>query len=190
MRKAANFVDLTGKEFSRLTVIERSENGSSNQARWLCECICGNRTTVSTHKLNRGLTLSCGCLGKERRMNSITKEIGYSAKVAVFNRYRLAARRFNREFLLTFGEVVSITSSNCYYCGAKPLSSVLSHVKRYNGDYLHNGIDRVDNSTGYTLDNCVPCCWKCNRMKSAMTHNEFILLIKAIYENRGLNSYV
>lgn len=190
MRKATNFIDLTGKKFSRLTVIKRLDNSRTNTARWLCKCDCGNESIVSTSKLNSCLTQSCGCLGKERRRSSLIKEAGYSAKKSIFNRYKSAARKFNREFSLSLDDVVSITSNKCYYCGIDPLKSVLSHSKKYNGDFLHNGIDRKDSSIGYTLDNCLPCCWKCNRMKSATPHDDFLLLIKTIYENKELNLYV
>jgi hypothetical protein len=33
------------------------------------------------------------------------------------------------------------------------------------GIYTYNGIDRVDNSKGYTPENTVPCCKICNKIK-------------------------
>ena len=33
--------------------------------RWVCQCECGNTTTVVTSKLKNGLTKSCGCLISE-----------------------------------------------------------------------------------------------------------------------------
>ena len=39
--------------------------------------------------------------------------------------------------------------------------------------YKHNGIDRVDPSKGYTIDNCVSCCSKCNYAKHDMTISEY-----------------
>lgn len=41
-------------------------------------------------------------------------------------------------------------------------------------DFKYNGLDRIDNSVGYTEDNCVPCCAVCNRAKNSMGYNEFI----------------
>lgn len=40
-------------------------------------------------------------------------------------------------------------------------------------EYVHNGVDRVDNALGYTPDNCVPCCSRCNYAKRAMPRGEF-----------------
>lgn len=57
-------------------------------------------------------------------------------------------------------------NSVCSYCGIKEKL----------------GIDRVDNSVGYTKENSVPCCKLCNFMKKAMSRNDFLSRIKKIYE--------
>ena len=63
------FVDLTGQQFGRLTVIERIEDYISpkgqRKPQWLCHCCCGNNVTVLGSNLTNGYTLSCGCLSKE-----------------------------------------------------------------------------------------------------------------------------
>lgn len=61
--------DITGQKFGRLTVIKflRIEN---HKAIWLCECECGNLTEVATNHLTSGHTKSCGCLHKERTIES------------------------------------------------------------------------------------------------------------------------
>lgn len=59
----AKFIDLSGKIFDRLTVIERAyPNTKIGTARFLCKCICGKETTVQANSLMRGNTKSCGCL--------------------------------------------------------------------------------------------------------------------------------
>ena len=60
-------IDLTGKKFSRLTVIRRDgylPNGK--QPTWMCLCECGRSIRVSGLALRSGSTQSCGCLRKER----------------------------------------------------------------------------------------------------------------------------
>lgn len=47
------------------------------------------------------------------------------------------------------------------------------------GLFAH-GIDRVDNSVGYTIENCVPCCTSCNFMKGKMTKDDFIEKVSQI----------
>lgn len=40
---------------------------------------------------------------------------------------------------------------------------------RFNGIPDHHGLDRVNNSKGYTLDNVVSCCFECNRSKNSIS---------------------
>ncbi len=62
-------IDLSGKRFGRLTVIERCGTyispGGAKQPKWLCRCDCGNETEVVRGALTNGSTKSCGCLNKE-----------------------------------------------------------------------------------------------------------------------------
>lgn len=56
-----NFIDLTGKRFGRLVVVDRA--GTVNRkATWNCKCDCGNVLVVHTTHLKSGNTKSCGCL--------------------------------------------------------------------------------------------------------------------------------
>jgi hypothetical protein len=47
-----------------------------------------------------------------------------------------------------------------------------------------NGLDRIDNSRGYSDANTLPCCKICNYMKGSLTLTEFLERIKKIYENK------
>jgi hypothetical protein len=62
----SNFLDLTGKLFGRLTVLQRGPNGPNWRARWHCQCVCGNVVLVYGAHLKNGNTQSCGCLQQER----------------------------------------------------------------------------------------------------------------------------
>lgn len=69
---------------------------------------------------------------------------------------------------LTYKQFKSFITDRCYYCGKKPNP--------------FNGIDRINNKKGYLRDNCVSCCWECNRMKGIMTQEEFNKKILTLYE--------
>lgn len=61
-------IDLTGKKFNRLTVIEFVANrliGNQSKRIWKCLCDCGNFTELSTGAITKGSTKSCGCLVRE-----------------------------------------------------------------------------------------------------------------------------
>jgi hypothetical protein len=54
--------DLTGQRFGRLKVVSQLPSGSRGEARWKCDCDCGNETPVRASNLMQGVTRSCGCL--------------------------------------------------------------------------------------------------------------------------------
>jgi len=63
---------LPGQVFSHLTVRTR-DHEKSRYIYWICACICGNTTSVPTHRLKSGKTKSCGCLQKEIAASIIKK---------------------------------------------------------------------------------------------------------------------
>ena len=68
----SKFIDLTGKRFGKLTVLERAENNKDGRVVWKCQCDCGNITHVRSYCLlgkGRNGTKSCGCVSLERIRN-------------------------------------------------------------------------------------------------------------------------
>lgn len=60
-------VEMTGKRFGRLTVLEEcNEHTKHRQLVYKCQCDCGNTVTVRGYKLRSGHTKSCGCLRHEK----------------------------------------------------------------------------------------------------------------------------
>lgn len=64
-------VDLTGKKFGRLTVIEQAESSitpnGTIKTMWRCKCDCGTDNVIrSSQNLRAGNDCSCGCLKKEK----------------------------------------------------------------------------------------------------------------------------
>lgn len=73
----AKFMDLTGKQFGGLTVLERAENTSNGNTRWLCKCsYCGNTKVICGSTLRSGSVNSCGCMSREFYRQSM----GYKEK--------------------------------------------------------------------------------------------------------------
>ena len=58
-------VNLIGKRFGMLTVIERRGTTPHGDARWLCQCDCGNTVVTQADVLKKGDRQSCGCLRRE-----------------------------------------------------------------------------------------------------------------------------
>lgn len=101
------------------------------------------------------------------------------AKKKLHYKYRMQAKRRNIEFKLPYQEFTELTQQKCHYCNSDYSNTEITssgHVLKF------NGIDRVDNTRGYTLDNVVPCCKICNQMKSDLGYDVFVNQIKRIYE--------
>lgn len=154
--------------------IEISSVRPNGQYVYKCKCDCGNYHTVQLGHLVSGNVKSCGCISKlpegEASFNSLYYKYGYDAS------------KRNYDFKLTKDEFKNLINGHCFYCGSPPIQSTKWAYK--NGNLLYNGIDRIDNLKGYSVDNCVSCCGVCNRMKMAMHYNEFIEHIKSIVRYR------
>ena len=85
------------------------------------------------------------------------KKFKPSAEARRWADFKSNANRRGLEITLTRDEFMSFWSKPCKYCG-----SVLDRV----------GLDRLDNSKGYSLDNVVSCCPTCNYMKQRMSEEE------------------
>jgi 5-methylcytosine-specific restriction endonuclease McrA len=109
------------------------------------------------------------------------KPPGHANGHIVWNNYKNRAKATKRAFEITEPEFRRLTSLNCVYCGSPPMG-VRTH-KNLNGDFLFNGLDRVDNSKGYTLKNVVPCCKQCNIAKRGLTVEEFKAWIRRVYKH-------
>lgn len=69
-------LDLTGKVFGRLRVIERAGQafyGGEPKRLWKCICTCGAERLVNTSQLTKGNTRSCGCLQRDTVISRNTK---------------------------------------------------------------------------------------------------------------------
>lgn len=69
MRKTTN-LDLIGKIFGKLTVLEEMPERVSGHIMWRCLCDCGVETIVRSGSLSSGNTNSCGCLKTKVNKNN------------------------------------------------------------------------------------------------------------------------
>lgn len=67
-------IDLTGKRFCFLTVVERADYNIDNRPVWRCRCDCGNIVDARGECLRKGHTKCCGCgLARMKQGMSRTK---------------------------------------------------------------------------------------------------------------------
>lgn len=103
----------------------------------------------------------------------------------IYIQYKYGAKRRNIPFDLDIDDFNILIHSNCHYCN-KELSNVIN-IKSIL--YRYNGIDRCFNYDGYNIDNCIPCCYECNKMKMKMDIDYFLQKIKDIYFNNICGEY-
>lgn len=72
-------LDLTNQRFGQLTALERAPRQNDKYTRWICQCDCGNITTVRTDYLRNGHTTSCGCKKDKyfRKYDLVGQQFGY-----------------------------------------------------------------------------------------------------------------
>src|SRR5690349_3092837 len=63
----SNIINIEGERFGLLTAIKAVGRNHRNNVVWLCQCDCGNSTSVITTRLIKGKTRSCGCLEPTHR---------------------------------------------------------------------------------------------------------------------------
>lgn len=178
-----NIDEYIGKKFNILTIIKEAEpmffpNSGGKNRRVLCQCDCGNTRETNLTKVINGTQKSCGCLIHKNRSGNIYG----GAFNLIFQRYKKRAVEYKRDFLLTEHQFNEFILGNCFYCGSPPISV---SKPRWGSSLTYNGIDRIDSSKGYSVDNCVSCCVVCNRMKTDHNVNFFLNHISKIKaENR------
>lgn len=83
-----NFIDLEGKFFGRLYVVDMSEKTRSGHGKptyWSCKCICGNFVDVPTSQLLNGDSTSCGCKARKVLPNGLKKYEHPEKKLELWN---------------------------------------------------------------------------------------------------------
>jgi hypothetical protein len=179
-----------GRRFGKLVVIGTAkpiaDTRGNNLSRWLVECDCGKEKVVRQASLRNGQTKSCGCVRKEKAVQRlsnyrITFNPDASARNDVLSSYRYDAKKRGQSWELTDDEFLTLIFSKCFYCGNPPSNRSQRQFKLGLGVCICNGIDRQDNLKGYVMNNVVPCCKICNRMKGAMRLEEFINHIGRLY---------
>jgi len=178
--------DMIGKRFGKLLVISKSEWRDDNYSvYWNCKCDCGNTCVVNGNYMRVGKKENCGC-ERHRRL-----AYGEAAFNDLLYNYKDSARKRGLSFELTDVQFRYLTSQKCSYCGCLP-SKECHYVNKlggqYFGSYIYNGIDRINNDMGYLWGNCKTACYRCNKSKLGRNHDDFINMIKNVYENLHLEN--
>lgn len=81
-----------------------------------------------------------------------------------FDTYEKNAYKRGYSFNLSQEQFDRLISSKCRYCNSRE----------------RIGVDRVNNTQGYSVNNCVPCCFICNRAKGTLEVKDWFKYLKRI----------
>lgn len=151
-----------GEKVNHLTILEFIPPPALKiPSSYKVRCDCGNEKVLVARFLAYTKPTSCGMSGCMYR--SYPEQQG--AKNRVLRSYKRQARNRKLEWSLSDTEALELFSKPCFYCNVEFSNNCKSNVKTYETSFSYNGIDRVDNSQGYVVENCVPCCRRCNSIK-------------------------
>ncbi len=183
-----------GQKINRLEIIAKTTGPNPKRTYFILKCVCGKDTILDSCSIKN--TQSCGCLRSEQmKAISLLNRLpdGETSHNRFFHSYTNRAKIKKLEFSITKEQFRDLTQKNCAYCNSEPKpyniyisdGKIAESLAQDNIDRSWvkvNGVDRINSSIGYVLSNCVPCCSNCNYAKTDFSVEEFLDLVKKVYE--------
>lgn len=197
--------DFIGTEVGKVTIIsfDKVISGEKRNVYYYnYQCVCGNIESAPKYSLLQSKksrnTYCCSTCRKNKlsdwaKTACIRYDNPIEAKCSVlFSNYRSKCKRKKWDFELTFEEFKNTVLQNCHYCNLEPNKFRQDRAKSRLGisRIFFNGIDRIDSSKGYLHNNIVACCEDCNKAKRNLSYNDFLDLIRRIYNFRINNEEI
>lgn len=143
-------LDLAGKKFNSLLVLNLSEKQIDGNRRWDCLCDCGGTTWVVGSRIVNGMTKSCGCMAAQYSANNrgiILHGMSRSSEYRAWQDAKLRCLKTDhKQFSFYGGRGITMQESwidsfsNFFkYIGLKPTPE--------------HSLDRIDNDSDYCEGN-------------------------------------
>lgn len=117
---------------------------------------------------------------KNPERNKLSQSKYYRTDRGRFIAAKHAAKEREKTFTISFEEYQKIISEPCYYCDGKFGKQITTG----------SGLDRLNNSIGYEINNIRSCCWTCNKIKNdSLTTEETMVAVRAVLEYRSKITY-
>ena len=142
-----------GNRYGRLVVTEFAGIGAEKRALWRCRCDCGKETVVDGKSLRSGNTKSCGCLNVD---NSTKRIVALNTKHGktnhpLFGRWSNMLCRCENPHAINYADYGGRGITVC---------EEWHDFQKFYDWAMESGyspglsVDRIDNSKGYSPDNC------------------------------------
>lgn len=144
-------INMIGERYGRLMVVAKAPSDRYWNAKWLCQCDCGNKKEVLRMNLVKGLTQSCGCYHKE-----IMREEGKRSR-----RHGLALSKTYKTWIAMVRRCTKPTDQAWKHYGQMGITVCDRWIHSFENFYADMGdrpdkmtIDRINPFKGYSPDNC------------------------------------
>lgn len=140
---------LKNQRFGRLVVLEKI-GVVNHRVLWKCVCDCGNECNATSHDLTSGKKKSCGCLKREKTIETFTT-------------HGLSKERIHKEWRGILHRCKNPSASHYENYGGRGITVCDEWKEDFMAFYewsMQNGyadnltLDRKDNDKGYSPDNC------------------------------------
>ena len=184
IKRGSQYKDETGHSYGRLTVISYAGLSRQGDLMWTCRCECGSEIITRGSSLRCGNTKSCGCyrvdaLAEANTLHGLTKSPEYGVWKAMI------ARCTNPND----GAYADYGGRGIFVCEKWRKFTAFSQDMGSRPSDKHT-IERVDNSLGYSKENCKWATRKeqqrNTRQNHLLTHNGQTLCIAAWAESLGM----
>jgi hypothetical protein len=120
----------------------------------------------------------------------------YSLRASIHRAFTHYATKYS-DGDLTIEQFYQLSQMNCYYCGSELLNhrnEAANHSKSMKrskyaidtGNFVFNGLDRIDSNQKHNWNNVVPCCKNCNWAKNDLSLYDFLLWIEKLRTNYNI----
>ncbi len=124
---------------------------------------------------NKGFRWDCRQCAHKHRKAWLKAHKRTPGPAELFGKVKRNARARGIELSLTKEQYMELTNANCFYCETEKSGHRM-------------GLDRVDNTKGYTESNVVPCCQPCNYKKKDLSFQDIEMFYnKLTARERGEN---
>ena len=167
---------LVGNTYGRLTILREYQSPCKKYV--LCECSCscgGNTTKTRRHEIVSGKVQSCGCLRRERSVETNKKRfdpnaISKTTEYKMLARAKSRAKKNNLAFNIELDDIV--IPERC------PLLGIKIESTEFRNSPNNPSLDKIIPTKGYTKGNVWVISNRANTLKNDATLTELKTLVE------------
>lgn len=140
--------NLVGSIYGKLTVIARAENKGKEPC-WACVCTCGRHAVIRGMSLKNGATQSCGCIARKKtKERSVTHGMYGTPEWHAWAAMRARCAKNSCKSFKDYG------ARGITVCERWDVSFESFYEDMGPRPSTDHQLDRIDNNSGYSPDNC------------------------------------